>query len=123
MAQILESQKIEETTSAGWLDRFAQVMGRFVPDAITTAIVLMVVLAALALVLGNSPAQVLDAYSQGLWSLLAFTIQMTLIITLSSVLGATPFFRKLILTLSRLPRTTTQVVVLAVLIIAAASYC
>ena len=123
MAQLLESQKLEETTSAGWLDRFARVMGRFVPDAITTAIVFMVVLALLALALGNSPAQVLDAYSQGLWSLLAFTMQMTLIITLSSVLGATPFFRRLILTLSRLPRTTTQVVVLAVLLIAAASYC
>lgn len=123
MAQTLEIRQEVTTPSTGWLDRFARVMGRLVPDAITTAIIFMLLLGGMALALGNSPAQVLDAYSQGLWSLLAFTMQMTLIITLSSVLGATPFFRKLILRLSRLPRTTTQVVGLAVLIIAVASYC
>lgn len=123
MAQTLEIREKVTTTSTSWLDRFARVMGRFVPDAITTAIIFMLLLAGMALALGNSPAQILDAYSQGLWSLLAFTMQMTLIITLSSVLGATPFFRKLILRLSQLPKTTTQVVGLAVLIIAVASYC
>jgi short-chain fatty acids transporter len=123
MAQTLESLEKDTTISNNWLDRFARVMGRLVPDAITTAIIFMLLLAGMALALGNSPAQVLDAYSQGLWSLLAFTMQMTLIITLSSVLGATPFFRKLILKLSGLPKTTTQVVGLAVLIIAVASYC
>jgi len=122
MAQTLERLEEATTTSAGWLDRFARVMGRFVPDAITAAIIFMLVLTGMALALGNAPTKVLDAYSQGLWSLLAFTMQMTLIITLSSVLGTTPFFRKLILTLSRLPRTTTQMVVLAVLIVAVASY-
>jgi short-chain fatty acids transporter len=122
MAQTLESPERLTATPAGWLDRFALVMGRFVPDAITAAIIFMVMLAGMALALGNRPAQVMDAYSQGLWSLLAFTMQMTLIITLSSVLGATPFFRKLILALSRLPNTTTQVVALAVLIVALASY-
>lgn len=122
MAQSLESLEPVTTDSSGWLDRFAQVMGRFVPDAITASILFMLILAGMALVLGNPATKVMDAYAQGLWSLLAFTMQMTLIITLSSVLGATPFFRKLILTLSRLPQTTTQVVALAVLIVAVASY-
>jgi short-chain fatty acids transporter len=125
MAQSLKSPEAAGAAApspTGWLDRFAQVMGRLVPDAITAAIIFMLLLGALALALGNTPAKVLDAYSQGLWSLLAFTMQMTLIITLSSALGATPFFRKLILTLSRLPRTTAQVVGLAVLIVALASY-
>ena len=47
---------------------------------------------------------------------------MALIITLSSALGATPFARRLILSLSRWPRTSTQLVGLAVLIVAVASY-
>ena len=47
----------------------------------------------MALALGNSPGKTLDAYYQGLWMLLPFTMQMTLIIVLSSVLGATPFFK------------------------------
>ncbi len=122
MAQTLEDVEIAAPPPTGWHDRFARVMGRLVPDAITAAIIFMLVLTGMALALGNTPAKVLDAYSQGLWSLLAFTMQMTLIITLSSALGATPFFRKLILALSRLPRTTTQMVGLAVLIVAVASY-
>jgi short subunit fatty acids transporter len=42
--------------------------------------------------------------------LLPFTMQMTLIIVLSSVLGSTPVFRKVVISLSRLPKTTNQVV-------------
>lgn len=122
MAQRLESQEPATPTADGWLDRFARVMGRVVPDAITASIIFMVILAGLALALGNPLTKVMEAYSQGLWSLLAFTMQMTLIITLSSVLGATPFFRQGILALSRLPQTTTQVVALAVLLVAGASY-
>lgn len=122
MAQTLEDLETAAAAPSGWHDRFARAMGRMVPDAITAAIIFMLVLAGMALALGNAPAKVLDAYSQGLWSLLAFTMQMTLIITLSSALGATPFFRKMILALSRMPRTTTQMVGLAVLIIAVASY-
>jgi short-chain fatty acids transporter len=122
MAQTSEGLGTAAADPVGWPDRFARVMGRLVPDAITAAIIFMLALAGAALALGNAPARVLDAFSQGLWSLLAFTMQMTLIITLSSTLGATPFFRGLILTLSRLPRTATQTVGLAVLIVAVASY-
>lgn len=122
MAQTLEDVETAAAAPAGWQDRFARVMGRFIPDAITAAIIFMLLLTGMALALGNTPAKVLDAYSQGLWSLLAFTMQMTLIITLSSALGATPFFRKLILALARLPRTTTQMVGLAALIAGVSSY-
>jgi short-chain fatty acids transporter len=122
MAQTLEDVETAAADPAGWQDRFARVMGRFIPDAITAAIIFMLVLTGMALAMGNTPAKVLDAYSQGLWSLLAFTMQMTLIITLSSALGATPFFRKLILGLARLPRTTTQMVGLAALIAGISSY-
>ncbi|MDQ2921587.1 MAG: TIGR00366 family protein, partial [Acidobacteriota bacterium] len=105
-----------------WLDRFARVMGRLVPDAITACVLLLVVLTVLALALGNSPGQTMDAYYKGLWMLLPFTMQMTLIIVLSSVLGDTPFFKKAIILLSGLPNTTFQVVTVSVLVTAIASY-
>ncbi|MFN0121312.1 MAG: TIGR00366 family protein [Blastocatellia bacterium] len=104
------------------LDRFARVMGRYVPDAISAAVILMVFLVVYALFLGNPLTKVMDAYYQGLWMLLPFTMQMTLIITLSSVLGATPFFRKSILTLSRLPNTMPQVVILSTIVVGFAAY-
>jgi len=105
-----------------WLDRFAQVMGRFVPDAITACVILLVLLFAIALALGNSLSKTTEAYYQGLWMLLPFTMQMTLIITLSSVLASTPLFRKAVIALSRIPKTANQVVALGVLMTAIASY-
>jgi len=105
-----------------WLDRFAQVMGRFVPDAITACVMLLFLLFAIALALGNSLSKTMEAYYQGLWMLLPFTMQMTLIITLSSVLASTPLFRKTVIALSRIPKTANQVVALGVLMTAIASY-
>jgi short-chain fatty acids transporter len=104
------------------LDRFARVMGRFVPDAITACVMLLVVLVAAALALGNPLTKVMEAHYQGLWMLLPFTMQMTLIIVLSATLAATPFFKSAVALLSRWPKTTNQVVALACLFTAAASY-
>src|SRR5262245_47709894 len=105
-----------------WLDRFARAMGRFVPDAITACAILLVLLFATALALGNSLSKTMEAYYEGLWMLLPFTMQMTLIITLSSVLASTPLFRKVVVALSRAPKTANQVVTLGVSMTAIASY-
>jgi len=105
-----------------WADRFARVMGRFVPDAITAAIFLLAALFIAALVVGNSFSTTMDAWYRGLWMLLPFTMQMTLIITLSAVVGQTPAFRKLVASLSVLPKTKNQVVIVAVLLNGALSY-
>ena len=67
-----------------------------VPDAITTAIILMVGLFGLSLALGATLTTTMDAYYRGLWNLLAFTMQMTLILVLSLILAATPVFKRAI---------------------------
>jgi len=97
-------------------------MGRFVPDAITASVILLLSLVFLTVALGDPIEKAAEAYYRGLWMLLPFTMQMTLIITLSSVLGATPFFRRSIELLSRVPRTQSQVVVLAVLLAGGSAY-
>lgn len=105
-----------------WADRFARVVGRFVPDAITAAIFLLAVLFIAALAVGNSFSTTMDAWYRGLWMLLPFTMQMTLIITLSAVLGQTSVFRRGVAALSNLPKTTNQVVILAILLNGGLSY-
>ena len=104
------------------MERFSRLMARLVPDAITAAVILTILMAGLALALGNGFTRVMDAYHQGLWMLLPFTMQMTLIIVLSSALGATPFFRRAIAGLARLPKTRNQIVTVAFLAAGAASY-
>ena len=103
------------TTRTHWVDGLAAAMERLVPDAITTSILMMVALVGLSLGLGSSVTETMDAYYRGLWMLLQFTMQMTLILVLSLILGATPFFKRAIILVSRLPKTKAQVVALAVL--------
>ena len=98
-----------------WVDTLATVMERIVPDAITTSILLLVVLFGLSLAIGTGLTATMDAYYRGLWMLLQFTMQMTLILVLSLILGATPTFKNAVIHLSRLPKTQAQVIALAVL--------
>jgi short-chain fatty acids transporter len=105
-----------------WITRFSRLVSRLVPDAISSSVLLLVLLVIVALMLGNTFTTTLDAYYKGLWMLLPFTMQMTLVLVLSSVLGATPFFRKIVVSLSRKPGTAFQVIVFSVLLSAGLAY-
>src|SRR5512133_1049235 len=98
------------------LDRFAGIMSRWVPEAVTAGVILTFLTVAIAFALGNPVSRVLDAYHQGLWMLLPFTMQMTLILVLSLALSLTPFFRGNIARLARLPKSRNQYVAVAFLI-------
>ncbi len=98
-----------------WLERFSRFIARVVPDAITAGVFLTLLVALVAVSLGNPVLTVVDAYYQGFWMLLSFTMQMTLIVVLSSALSVTPALRKTIAALARIPRTKNQMVVLAFL--------
>jgi short-chain fatty acids transporter len=97
-------------------------MERWVPDALTTSIVLLLICFLISLLIGTSVNETADAYYRGLWMLLAFTMQMTLVLVLSLILGATTLFKNVIVWLSRLPRTTVQVVALSVIVAAFIGY-
>jgi short-chain fatty acids transporter len=102
--------------------RLPDLIARLVPDAITASVMLVLGMLGVALALGNSPTRILDAYHQGLWMLLQFTMQMTLIIVLSSALAATPILRRGVAALARIPQTPKQFVALAFLGCGIASY-
>ena len=104
------------------ISKFAHVVGTLVPDATSASVILMLVVAGAALAFGTAPETVVDAYYRGLWMLLPFTMQMTLILVLSAVVSGTPFFRRVVVTLARRPRSLTQVIAFGVLLDAIASY-
>ena len=123
---MIETQKTESPNQTSlrndWLTRYSKVMARIVPDAISTVAIMVVLLFGLALALGNSFTTTLDAWYRGLWMLLPFTMQMTLVLLLGCVLASTPLFRRMVVAISRLPRTSTQVIIASVLCVAAISY-
>jgi short-chain fatty acids transporter len=104
------------------LERFAQWTARLVPDAATMAVMLTFATASIALMVGNTFLQVGEAYHQGLWMLLPFSMQMTLIVVLSSALAITPFCRGAIVRLARLPKTRNQYIMAAFLATGACGY-
>jgi short-chain fatty acids transporter len=97
-------------------------MSRWVPDAITAGVILTFFTLAVALALGSPLSKVMDAYHQGLWMLLPFTMQMTLVLVLSLALAATPIFRRGIARLARVPNTRNQFIAFAFLICGITSY-
>src|ERR1051325_9534423 len=107
---------MEKQISHSRLEQFSQWMARLVPDAISASVILTLVIAGAALALGNPASRLMDAYHQGLWMLLAFTMQMALIIVLRSALGSTPVFRTGVARLARIPGTRNQSIVLEFLI-------
>src|SRR4051794_33231589 len=111
--------------TATWYGRwqsFPDVVARWVPDAITAAVLLTFAMVTIALLLGNPIVRILDGYHQGLWMMLQFTMQMSLIIVLSAALAVTPFLRRAIAALARVPRTARQMVALAFLSAGLTSY-
>jgi short-chain fatty acids transporter len=104
------------------LERFSVWMGRAVPDAITASVAFLFVVVAAAILIGTPAGSVAEAYYRGLWMLLPFTMQMTLIIVLGSALSASRSVRRLVVSVSRLPKSAPGVVTGAVLFAAGVSY-
>ena len=105
-----------------WVDTLGRVMERWVPDALTTAIGLMVILVGLSMVVGGTAMETLDAYYEGLWMFLKFTMQVTLILVLSLIVTYSPLFKNLVVLMARIPRTRVQVVALAALCMGGLAY-
>jgi short-chain fatty acids transporter len=106
----------------GRAERFAESVEKFIPDAITSAVFMVIILFIFTTLIGIPVSKTVDAYYRGLWLLLAFTMQMTLIITLSAVFGSSPLFRKLIIALAKVPSSPFQVMLLAALLTAVLGY-
>lgn len=104
------------------IGELARTLGTLVPDATSASVILLLLVVVAALAQGTAPVAVGDAYYRGLWMLLPFTMQMTLMLVLSAVVSATPLFRRVVVALARRPRSLTEVIVFSVLLTAIVSY-
>ena len=62
------SSQLTATPQRTTLDRFAETVVQFVPDAVTASVLLLLVLATFAFSLGNTPLEVAEAYYKGFWA-------------------------------------------------------
>ncbi|MCD8149349.1 MAG: TIGR00366 family protein [Clostridiales bacterium] len=78
---------------------------RFLPDAFVFCIILTIVVFIAAIpVTGMNPIQVAAAWGSGVWNLLAFSMQMALVLVLGSALASAPAVENLIKKLASVPK-------------------
>lgn len=78
---------------------------RFLPEAFVFCIILTIVVFIAAMpVAGMNPIEVANAWGSGVWGLLAFSMQMALVLVLGSALANAPAIKKLIVKLAGVPK-------------------
>lgn len=90
--------------------RFVQ---RFLPEPFIFAIILTFVAALLAMpICRQTPIEVVEHWGNGVWNLLAFAMQMALVLVCGSTLAAAPVVKRGISALASLPKTPTGAIAL-----------
>jgi short-chain fatty acids transporter len=84
--------------SAAWAERWF-------PDAWVFAALGVIVVAAAVLAFGATPAATVNAFGDGFWSLIPFTMQMAFVVIGGYVLASAPGVARFIDVLARVPRT------------------
>lgn len=96
------------------ISAFAAVMSRFVerwlPSPLLFAIVLGFVMFVWGMCLGNTPLEMVNIWGGGFWNLLAFTMQMAMIIISGCALASSGPCRKLLSTIASVPKTNSSAV-------------
>ena len=78
---------------------------RFLPDAFVFCIILTIVVFIAAMpVAGMNPIEVANAWGSGVWGLLAFSMQMALVLVLGSALENAPAIKRIIVKLAGVPK-------------------
>ena len=98
-------------------------MRRFLPDAFIFVLILTAVVFFAAMwATGAGPLQVAMAWSSGMWGLLAFAMQMSLVVVLGTAFAKAPFVKGSIEALAGSAKTPAQGVMLTVLVGSIASF-
>ena len=90
-----------------------KVVQRWLPEPFIFAIILTIVAFLVAMpVCRQTPLEVVEHWGNGVWSLLAFAMQMALVLVCGSALAAAPSIKKGISTLAGLPKTPAGAIAL-----------
>ena len=90
-----------------------KVVQRYLPEPFIFAVILTILAIALAMpICHQTPVEVIEHWGGGVWSLLAFAMQMALVLVCGSTLAAAPVVKKGIRFLASLPKTPAGAIAL-----------
>lgn len=102
---------------------FDRIVQRYLPDAFLFAIILTFVVFLLGLIFtGSNPIQMVEYWGTGFWDLLAFAMQMSLIVVTGYVLANTPIVKKLLVKTSIFATSPGKAIMLVTFVATIASY-
>lgn len=91
---------------------FVNLMQKYLPDPFTIAWMISLVVVAMAMGITHTPLmKIIDDWGKGFFGILAFSMQMTLVIVSGYALAAAPPVRKLLRAIASIPKSPVQTVV------------
>lgn len=102
---------------------FVVLFQRFLPDPFIFAIILTLVVFVLVMpATGQSPIQVVNAFGDGFWKLLSFSMQMAMVVVTGHAMASAPAFKRQLALLAGVARTPGQAIILVTAISALACW-
>lgn len=96
---------------------------RWLPDAFIFAIILTIITFVLSFVTtGQNPIQLVNHWGIGVWNLLAFTMQMALVLVLGNAFASSKPVKKALKSIAQLAKTPTQAIMLVSFVSAVACW-
>ncbi|SFL96152.1 short-chain fatty acid transporter [Pelosinus propionicus] len=90
---------------------FVNLMQKYLPDPFTIAWMISLVVVAMALGITHTPImKIVDDWGKGFFGILAFAMQMTLVIVSGYALAASPIVRRFLRSVAGVPRTPVQTI-------------
>jgi short-chain fatty acids transporter len=91
---------------------FVNLMQKYLPDPFTIAWIITLVVVLMAIGITKTPImKIITDWGDGFFGILAFAMQMTMVIISGYALAAAPVFRRLLRTIAAIPKTPRQTVV------------
>ncbi|MGM8212828.1 short-chain fatty acid transporter [Virgibacillus sp. W0430] len=104
-------------------NRFSKLVQRYLPDAFVIAVLMTVIVLGIAIAMNPSePVQMFQAWGDGFWTYLAFTMQMVILLMTGMTLASVPFISRMLSKLAELANKPWQAYLLTFLVSAAAYY-
>ena len=101
---------------------FDRLVQRYLPDAFLFAIILTLVVFVMGIFMtGSTPIQMVEYWGTGFWDLLAFSMQMALVVVTGYVLANTPIVKSILEKTSTLAKSPVQAIMLVTVIATVAS--
>lgn len=81
-------------------------VNKYLPDAYIFAVLITILIMILGAILtGQGPLTMIDHWGDGFWSLIPFTMQITMLIVTGFILGDTPIIKKFLNKIASVPKT------------------